>query len=88
MESDAVIEAAFYGTRGGAALRNVAGSFYDFTAQHFTGTHATTLTAPPDAWGARSAAVWAEQLAASPAFDPAATLFARSAEVLDRIYGR
>jgi predicted dehydrogenase len=85
---DAVIEAAFYGTRGGAALRNVAGSFYDFTAQHFTGTHATTLTAPPDAWGARSAAVWAEQLAASPAFDPAATLFARSAEVLDRIYGR
>jgi predicted dehydrogenase len=85
---DAVIEAAFYGTRGGAALRNVSGSFYDFTAQHFTGTHAATLTAPPDAWGARSAAVWAEQLAASPAFDPAAALFARSAEVLDRIYGR
>ncbi|WP_271300531.1 Gfo/Idh/MocA family protein [Sphingomonas sp. CV7422] len=85
---DAVIEAAFYGSRGGAALRNVDGSFYDFTAQHFAGTHATTLTTPPDAWGARSAAVWAEQLAASPAFDPAAARFARSAEVLDRIYGR
>ncbi len=85
---DAVIEAAFYGARGGAALRNVSGSFYDFTAQHFTGTHAETLTEPPDAWGARSAAVWAEQLAASAKFDPAAEQFARSAEVLDRMYGR
>lgn len=85
---DAVIEAAFYGTSGGAALRNVAGSFYDFTAQHFTGTRSDTLAEPPDAWGARSAAVWAEQLAASPRFDPAADDFVRSAEVLDRIYGR
>ncbi len=85
---DAVIEAAFYGTRGGAALRNVAGSFYDFTAQHFTGTQAVTLASPPDAWGARSAAAWAERLAASPDYDPAAEQFARSAEVLDRIYGR
>ncbi len=85
---DAVIEAAFYGTRGGTALRNVSGSFYDFTAQHFTGTHAETLTEPPDAWGARSAAIWAEQLAASAKFDPAAEQFARSAEVLDRMYGR
>lgn len=85
---DAVIEAAFYGTQSGAAFRNVAGSFYDFTAQHFTGTHTTTLAEPPDPWGARSAAMWAEQLAASPRFDPAAEQFARSAEVLDRIYGR
>ena len=85
---DAVIEAAFYGTGGGAALCNVAGSFYDFTAQHFTGTQATTLAEPPDAWGARSAALWAEQLAVSSRFDPAAEQFARSAEVLDRIYGR
>ena len=85
---DAVIEAAFYGTQSGAAFRNVAGSFYDFTARHFTGTHATTLAEPPDPWGARSAAMWAEQLADSPRFDPAAEQFARSAEVLDRIYGR
>lgn len=85
---DAVIEASFYGTQGGAALRNVDGSFYDFTAQHFTGTHAATLAGPPDDWGARSAAVWAEQLAAAPGFDPAADQFVRSAAVLDRIYGR
>lgn len=85
---EAVIAAAFYGTRGGAALRNVAGSFYDFTAEHFTGTQSLTLAEPPDAWGARSAAVWAQQLADAPGFDPAAEQFARSAEVLDRIYGR
>ena len=85
---EAVIEAAFYGTRGGAALRNVAGSFYDFTAERFDGTHATRLADPPDAWGARAAAAWARQLAASPAFDPAAERLLDSARVLDRIYGR
>lgn len=85
---DAVIEAAFYGTRGGAALRNVAGSFYDFTAHRFHGTAAHPLADPPDAWGARAAADWAGRIAASPRFDPAADEFVRVAEVLDRIYGR
>ena len=85
---DAVIEAAFYGTEGGAALRNVGGSFYDFTAGRFDGTATTRLTDPPDAWGGRAAAAWAEQLGRSPAFDEAAEQFVRSAEVLDRIYGR
>ncbi|WP_308814262.1 Gfo/Idh/MocA family oxidoreductase [Sphingomonas sp. GV3] len=85
---DAVISAHFYGTEGGAGFRNVGGSFYDFTAQHFIGTQARELATFPDPWGARSAAVWAQALAADPHFDPAAEDFARSAEVLDRIYGR
>ncbi|MBF7013829.1 Gfo/Idh/MocA family oxidoreductase [Novosphingobium sp. HR1a] len=85
---DAVIEAAFYGTKGGTALRNVGGSFYDFTADRFEGTAVTRLVDPPDEWGARSAAVWARQLARSAAFDPEAEQFVRSAQVLDRIYGR
>ncbi|MFC0205832.1 Gfo/Idh/MocA family protein [Novosphingobium soli] len=85
---DAVIEAAFYGTGGGAALRNVNGSFYDFTAERFDGTATTRLADPPDAWGARSAAVWAEQCARSLAFDAEALQFVRSAQVLDGIYGR
>lgn len=85
---DAVIEAAFYGTEGGAALRNVGGSFYDFTAERFRGTATERLADPPDAWGGRAAAAWAEQLARSSAFDPQAEQFIRSAEVLDRIYGR
>ena len=31
--SDAVIEASFYGTRGGAQMRNEGGSFFDFFAR-------------------------------------------------------
>ena len=85
---DAVIEAAFYGTEGGAALRNIRGSFYDFTAERFSGTATETLALPPDEWGGRAAAAWAEQLDRSPGFDHAAEQFVRSAEVLDRIYGR
>ncbi|RDE06762.1 Gfo/Idh/MocA family protein [Sphingomonas aracearum] len=85
---DAVIEAAFYGTGGGASLRNVGGSFYDFTAERFNGTAAEPLAGPPEEWGGRAASAWAEALARSPRFDPAAAQFARSAEVLDRIYDR
>lgn len=85
---EAVIEAAFYGTGGGAALRNVAGSFYDFTAERFDGTVAARLSDPPDEWGGRAAAGWAQQLAHAPGFDATAEQFVRSAQVLDRIYGR
>lgn len=85
---EAVIEAAFYGTGGGAALRNVAGSFYDFRAERFDGTTAAVLADPPDDWGGRAAVAWAERLATSPAFDAGADQFVRTAEVLDRIYRR
>ena len=85
---EAVIEAAFYGTGGGAALRNVAGSFYDFRAERFDGTAAAVLADPPDDWGGRAAVAWAERLAAFPAFDAGADQFVRTAEVLDRIYRR
>jgi predicted dehydrogenase len=83
---DAVIEAAFYGTGGGAALRNVDGSFYDFTGERFDGTANTNLSAPGDPWGTRAAAAWMEALNRSNAFDPAAEHFAASAHVLDAIY--
>lgn len=85
---DAVIGAAFYGTAGGAALRNVAGSFYDFTAERFRGTARETLAVPPDAWGGRAAADWALRLAAGERFDPAAEQLVEVASILDRIYGR
>lgn len=85
---DAVIRAELYGTAGGAALRNVGGSFYDFTADHFVGTSATRLSEGPDEWGGRAAAAWARQLAGSRHFDPSAEQFLRSADVLDRVYAR
>jgi len=86
--ADAVIEIAFYGTGGGVRMRNIAGSFYDFAAEHLVGTHATTLTREPEDWGGRAAQEWARRLDRSPKFHRSAEEFLRSAEVLDRIYGR
>jgi len=83
---DAVIEAAFYGTEGGAALRNVGGSFYDFTAEHFRGTARETLAVPPDDWGGRAAVDWARRLADGARFDAAAEDYVATARVLDAIY--
>lgn len=85
---DAVIEAVFHGTHGGAAMRNVQGSFLDFKAERFDGTHSTVLSAPPDAWGGRAAVQWARQLASGTGYDPAVARVVQVAEVLDAIYGR
>lgn len=83
---EAVIEAAFYGTGGGAALRNVGGSFYDFTAERFTGTGTELLTGGADDWGARAGAAWARRLAQGGRFDPAADELVEVATLLDAIY--
>jgi predicted dehydrogenase len=85
---DAMISAAFYGTEGGAALRNLNGSFYDFVAERYRGTARETLSAPPDAWGGRAAADWAARLAAGERFAPNAERLVEVAQVLDRIYQR
>jgi predicted dehydrogenase len=83
---DAVIAASFYGTAGGAELRNVNGSFYDFVAERFRGTARETLAAPPDDWGGRALEHWARRLAVDRGFDPEVESAARVAEVVDRIY--
>jgi len=85
---DAVIEAAFYGTRGGAALRNVNGSFYDFIAERYRGTGREVLAAPPDPWGGGAVADWAARLTAGERFLPEVERLADVARVLDQIYGR
>jgi predicted dehydrogenase len=85
---DAVIEAHFHGTRGGAAWRNVNGSFYDFTAERHEGTRRTTLCEPPDAWGPRAIVAWARQLAGGARYSPAVETALATAAALDAIYGR
>jgi predicted dehydrogenase len=85
---DAMISAAFYGTEGGATLRNVGGSFYDFMAERHRGTASETISSPPEDWGGRAAADWAVRLAAGERFDPAAERLIDVAAVLDGIYGR
>lgn len=85
---DAAISAAFHGTAGGLALRNVNGSFYDFVAERYRGTAREVLAEPPDAWGGRAVAHWARRLAEGARFDPGAERLVEVARVLDRIYGR
>ncbi len=85
---DAVIEAHFHGTRGGAAMRNCNGSFYDFAAERYEGTRRTPLADPPDEWGGRAIVAWARRLAAGARYDPAIETAVQVAAALDAIYGR
>jgi predicted dehydrogenase len=83
---DCEIKAAFYGTRGGAAFRNIGGSFYDFVAERYDRTSTRLLAEPPDEWGGRAIVAWAKALAASAAFDPEVSHVLDVSYVLDRIY--
>jgi predicted dehydrogenase len=85
---DAVIEAHFHGDKAGAAMRNVNGSFYDFTAELNAGTRRTVLASPPDAWGGRAVVDWARHLAAGAGYSTSIEAALRVAGILDRIYGR
>lgn len=83
---DAVIEASFYGRRGGLSLRNVGGSFYDFRTEWYEGTRTEVLDEPPDAWGGRAAVEWAERLRRERRFDPESEHLVPVAEALDAMY--
>ena len=83
---DCVIEASWYGTGGGVAMRNVGGSFYDFVAERFDGTRTEVLARPPDDWGGRALVAWARQLAAGRGFDPDAERLVDLHRALDAIY--
>lgn len=85
---DAIIAARFYGTLGGAALRNVKGSFYDLVAEHYIGTRTQMLAEPPDAWGGRAAVDWAMRVANGQTYDHQNEKLLATAAVLDGVYGR
>lgn len=85
---DAVIEAAFYGTKGSVCIRNIGGSFFDFEVYRFNGTEQQKLAGYPDDWGGRALAAWAEQLSTDTAYDPSVESVLQVAEVIDRIYRR
>jgi predicted dehydrogenase len=85
---EAVIEASFYGTQGGVSMKNINGSFYDFTASRYWGTKTETLVNPPDQWGGRALVDWIQQLSVSTAYNRSAEQYFPSAGILDKIYGR
>ncbi len=83
---DAIIEASFFGTSGGAKMRNMNGSFYDFTTERYRGTSRETLVSPPEAWGGRAAVDWACRLSAGTRFDPVCKEYIATAMTIDVIY--
>ena len=83
---DAIISAAFYGIRGGAAFHNVDGSFYEFVAERFRGTTRERLPSPSEPWGGRAAVDWAERLAAGGQYDREIENLIPVSEALDAIY--
>jgi predicted dehydrogenase len=85
---DADIHASFYGTKGGAEIRNEKGSFFDFVTDRFSGRDRERIAGYPDAWGGRAAAEWVEKLASGARFDGSTSGLLQTAEVLDRLYGR
>ena len=84
---DADFEVAFYGTRGGARLRNVDGSFYDFVGERFSGTHTEVISSSND-WGGLATIEWVKQLGVGGRFDAGAEEFVGVAQVIDRVYER
>ena len=87
--ADAVIRARFHGTEGGVEVRNVGGSFFDFTCDRLTGTARERLASPPDEWPGRAAVEWARRLGRGESMTPReADQHVRVAELIDRAYGR
>ena len=85
---DAVIEAAFYGTRGAAILRNLDGSFYNFVVEHCVGTTRNLIASDDSRWGGRAANAWARELSSGGRFDQQASHLHDVSVLIDAIYGR
>jgi predicted dehydrogenase len=83
---DCVFECTAWGNEGAVSVRNVGGSFYDFRAELWRGTNAETLVEPPDDWGGRAIAAWAERLRGDRSYDPAGDGLEQVAMTIDAIY--
>jgi predicted dehydrogenase len=84
---DCVFECTLYGTHGAVSMRNLNGSFYDFTAERYDGTTRRELAGPSGEWGAGAINAWSAQLAVGCRFDfVGATELQQRAALLDRIY--
>jgi predicted dehydrogenase len=85
---DAIIAVEFAGTRGAAAMRNVNGSFHDFTAELRRGAAVQTLAVPPDDWGGRALVEWSVRIGQGAGFDPGICSMLAVAQALDEVLGR
>lgn len=88
---EAEISATFYGTNGGATLRNLNGSFFDFTTEKFSGTTQSPLNEESEInqdwnWGGGAVLDWARRLARGEKFDSESEKLIDVAAALDKIY--
>ena len=75
------------GTRGGAAWRNVNGSFVDFELDLLHGDRRERLGTSFDDWGPGALQAWIARLRQSPSFDPSAVQVLVGARLIDQAYG-
>jgi predicted dehydrogenase len=85
---DAEIEISFFGSAGGASLKNVDGSFFDFTVERYRGTKTEILNAGDRSWFGAAAVDWARRLQSGERFDPECERLIDVAAVLDEIYAQ
>ena len=85
---DCVIRLAVYGTGGGAELRNVDGSFYDFELARFAGRTGQVAARESRDWLGKAILDWAGRLGQGQRFDPDVERSVRVSEVVDAVYRR
>src|SRR4051812_20957592 len=85
---EAEIEVSFFGSAGGASLKNVNGSFFDFTVERYRGTKTETFSAGDRTWFGAAAADWARRLQTGERYDPECERLVDVAALLDAIYSQ
>lgn len=86
--ADCVIKTTLLGSQGGAELRNIEGSFYDFELARFAGRSTEIETRESRDWLGKAIVDWVDRLAAANRFDPEIERSVRVSEVVDAVYGR
>ncbi len=84
----AVIGCRLFGTEGGAELRNLDGSFYDFEITLNHGDKSERLGAPPDPWPGRALLDWTRRLRDGEGSGEDLAPLAMTADLIEKIYGR
>lgn len=85
---DCRIRLSAFGTGGGAELRNVDGSFYDFELARFAGRSGEVTARESRGWLDKAILDWAGHLGQGGRFDPEIGRSVRVSEVVDAVYGR
>jgi len=85
---DAIIEASFYGTKGGLSMKNINGSFYHFITEHYNWTAREVIAEPPENWGTGAILNWTKKLTLNSGYDKEIEEVIKVTEVIDLIYNR